>query len=149
MSFRQITKNRGPATDPCGTPDVTLAHSDGCPSSTTRWNLLVRKDSIQVNSILEIPKHCSLSSSRRCRTESMPTKSRQIWHDWALLSSRIWLIHVLRLTAVFDSCRSVQYGIHVGSHEVDVSLRKCVIFLWMMRSRILITVLVKLTGCMV
>jgi hypothetical protein len=35
-SIIKIVKNKGPSTDPCGTPEVTSINDDEAPSCTTR-----------------------------------------------------------------------------------------------------------------
>ena len=35
--FMYIKKNRGPSTDPWGTPDLTSSYEGVCPFSTTLW----------------------------------------------------------------------------------------------------------------
>ena len=47
MSFMNITKARGPTTEPCGTPEVTGAQSEVSPLSTVLWVLLAS----QVNTL--------------------------------------------------------------------------------------------------
>ncbi|KAH3859817.1 hypothetical protein DPMN_102638 [Dreissena polymorpha] len=46
-SFMYRRKRRGPRTDPWGTPEVTGTWSDLVPSTTTDWDLPIRKDWIQ------------------------------------------------------------------------------------------------------
>ena len=43
ISFMKVRNSKGPSTVPCGTPDKTSDQSEASPSTTTRWDLLVRK----------------------------------------------------------------------------------------------------------
>ena len=54
---------KGPNTEHCGTPDMTLQGSDSSPSSTTRWVLFERKDPIQAITSLFMPKRRSVNKS--------------------------------------------------------------------------------------
>ena len=50
MSFMNDKNSKGPRTVPWGTPDITGAHLDVEPSTTTRCDRFVRKFSIQSKS---------------------------------------------------------------------------------------------------
>ncbi len=56
--------------EPCGTPDVTVAHSDPMPLITTLCARLVRKAFIHVRSGPLMPMLSSLSRSLQWGTES-------------------------------------------------------------------------------
>ena len=63
MSFMYSKDKRGPRTLPCGTPDVTGAGPDVCPSTSTRWLLLARKLLIHMMMLPLMPQCCKLIAS--------------------------------------------------------------------------------------
>ena len=55
----------GPNTDPCCTPDVTDSSSEQLPSSTTDWDLPIKKDEILFRVVPCTPCILSLYNSLR------------------------------------------------------------------------------------
>ena len=69
-SLMYIRKKSGPKMDPCGTPAFTSNHSDVWPSSTTLWNLFVKKLLISSSNASEIPTDLSLKIGPPCHALS-------------------------------------------------------------------------------
>ena len=70
MSLMYTRNSKGPNKDPCGTPEVTLAHADGHPLHTTCCCRSVRKALIHLCNTPLTPMWSSFRSSLWCRTES-------------------------------------------------------------------------------
>lgn len=60
----------GPRTDPCGTPDETVAQEEEMPSTRTLCSRLERKLSIHLREAPEIPILFNLAFSSSCGTRS-------------------------------------------------------------------------------
>ena len=54
-SLIYIKKNKGPRTDPWGTPAETSAQDEDWPFKTTLWYLLLKKFSMSFNGVSDIP----------------------------------------------------------------------------------------------
>ena len=68
--FMYTRNNKGPSTDPCGTPDSACVLSDETPSNTTDCFLSVKYDTIHLSKYSLSPESWSFLISKRCGTES-------------------------------------------------------------------------------
>ena len=69
-SFTYRTSNKGPRTDPCGIPDVTLCQFDSFPFTATFCHLFVMNASIQLTKSFLMLKLFNLLISLVCGTVS-------------------------------------------------------------------------------
>ena len=68
--FTYRTNNKGPRTDPCGIPDVTLCQFDSFPFTATFYHLFVMNASIQLIKSFLMLKLFNLLISLLCGTVS-------------------------------------------------------------------------------
>ena len=69
-SLIYIKKNKGPKTDPWGTPAETSAQDEDWPFKTTLWYLFFKKFSINFNGVSDIPNDLILYINPLCQTLS-------------------------------------------------------------------------------
>ena len=91
-----IKKNKGPKTDPWGTPAEIPAKDEDWSFKTTLWYLLFKKLSISFNGVSDIPNDLILHNNPSCQTLSNSkalemSKTIPLTSKWGLQSNDLWL----------------------------------------------------------